>query len=148
MASLSHIGNLGVNNLLQNRSMAKPPPPAIRAILCSLLAIFAMLPAAGCRSMAARQKKIAAYEASGKCFNCKGSGEVECPQCKGRGWITCARCSGSGRNSGVPATGADPANFCSACQGHGQLACPNCDGFSRLSCDRCGGSGIAPKKTY
>jgi DnaJ-class molecular chaperone len=119
---------------------------AIRTFFFSLLWISILVAATACASLSARQKKIDAYEASGQCFDCKGSGEVVCPECKGRGWTTCPKCSGSGKDPGVLTTSVGDQNMCSACKGQGQIACRNCDGMLRLSCNRCGRTGAAPKK--
>lgn len=116
------------------------------SLICLLF--FALLLKAGCASMSSLKHKIDTYEASGKCFNCKGSGEVDCPQCKGRGWITCPDCLGSGGKSDALLNDADLTNRCPNCRGMGQIDCPNCNGFDRLICDRCGGTGEAPKKVH
>lgn len=131
------------NSLPQNQGMEKQPQ-AICSIPCFLIIISLLLPTAGCISTAARQQKIDAYEASGKCYQCKGSGEVDCPQCKNRGWITCPDCSGSGKKFGEGPIDTDSTRRCSNCLGSGQIQCPTCDGLHVVSCDRCGGTGIAP----
>ncbi len=119
---------------------------AVCSVLGSLLIISILLPTAGCISLAARQQEIDAYEASGKCFACQGSSEVDCPECHGRGEVSCPDCSGSGKKSGVPLTDTDLMNSCSNCGGSGEIRCPKCNGFLRVSCDRCRGTGIVPKK--